>query len=159
MACGGDARCTVHITSHIPLLGQKRRPRVYADPHLDRAGGEHLGDLPGGRNRSRRGREAEEERVPLRIDLDAVVAGAGRSDQATMLGQCFRIPLGAELVEQPRRALNVGEEEGDRSRREITPHNGIMRQSEADVPEPSGLREARLPQTGPLTHSQCRNDA
>ena len=39
-----------------------------------------------------------------------------------MLGQRFGVGVGAELVEQPRRALDVGEEERDRAGREVGAH-------------------------------------
>ena len=39
-----------------------------------------------------------------------------------MLGERVRVRLGAELVQQLRRALDVGEEEGDGAGGEIAPH-------------------------------------
>ena len=70
----GDAGGEVDVVADVALLGQQRRPRVQADPHLDRAGGERLGHRRRRRDRARRGREREEERVALRVHLDAAVA-------------------------------------------------------------------------------------
>ena len=67
----------------------------------------------GRRERPGRRREGEEEGVALRVDLDAAVASARLADDAAVLGERLRVGLGAELVQQPRRALDVGEEEGD----------------------------------------------
>ena len=74
------------------------------------------------RERPWRGREGEEEGVALRVDLDAALGGAGLPDHAPVLGERLRVPLGAELVQQPRRALDVGEEEGDGAGREVVSH-------------------------------------
>ena len=79
------------------------------------------------RERARRSRKGEEEGVALRIDLDPAVAAARLADQAPVLGERLRVRIGAELVEQPRRALNVGEEEGDGARRKSRSHAGIIR--------------------------------
>jgi len=43
-----------------------------------------------------------------------------------MFGKCMRIVLDAELVQQLRRALHVGEEEGHGSRGEIAPHGCMI---------------------------------
>ena len=50
-----------------------------------------------------------------------MAAQASRID-APVLGERVGVPLGAELVQELRRALDVGEEEGDRARGEIAPH-------------------------------------
>ena len=62
--------------------------------------------------------------------------GAERVAQnASVLGEDVAVALGAELVQQLRRTLDVGEEEGDGAGREIGPHGGIMRQRSGDVTE------------------------
>jgi hypothetical protein len=45
-----------------------------------------------------------------------------------VLGQRLRVRLGAELVEQLRRALDVGEHEGHGAGREIRSHGAMMRE-------------------------------
>jgi hypothetical protein len=92
-----------------------------ADADADRAGCESIADLGSGSERVGGLPEGNEESIPLRVDLDPAVAEERISQRPAMLGQhlCIRV---AELVEQPRRALDVGEEEGDRPGRELT-HN------------------------------------
>ena len=72
--------------------------------------------------RSRRRREGEEEGVALRVHLDPALGGARLPDHAPVLGERLRVALGAELVQQPRRALDVGEEEGDGAGGEVVSH-------------------------------------
>jgi hypothetical protein len=72
--------------------------------------------LRGRRRCVHRARESDEERVALRIDLDAAVAGEGSAQDAAMLRQHLGIVL-AELVQQPGRPLDIREEEGDGARR------------------------------------------
>jgi hypothetical protein len=44
------------------------------------------------------------------------------AQQPAVLRQCLRVGVRAELVQQPRRALDVREEKGDRAGRERWPH-------------------------------------
>jgi len=50
----------------------------------------------------------------------------GSAQEAPMLSEHLRIAI-AELLEQPRRALDVGEEERDRATRKL-PHGQMIRQ-------------------------------
>ena len=75
--------------------------------------------LLGRRDRARGRREGDEERVALGVDLDAAVARAGLADHTPMLGQRFGVSLGSKLVQELRRALDVGEEERDGAGREV----------------------------------------
>ncbi len=43
-----------------------------------------------------------------------------------MLGERLGVGLGPQFVQELRRALDVGEEEGDGSGREVAPHRSIM---------------------------------
>ena len=113
VAGGGDARGEVDVVADVALLGDERRARVQADPHLDRARRERLGHRRGRGERPGARREGEEEGVALRVDLDPALGGARLADHAAVLGERLRVRLGAELVQQLRRALDVGEEEGD----------------------------------------------
>jgi hypothetical protein len=74
--------------------------------------------LAGRRERIPRPRERDEERVALGVDLDPAVPPEGLAERASMLGQRIRVGI-AELVQQPRRALDVGKEEGDGAGREL----------------------------------------
>ena len=118
----GDPGRSVHIEADIPLLAQVRRPRVDANPHPDRAGGELFHRLRSGPHCPRSCGERDEERVSLRIDLCSAVSTERLAQDAAMLRERMRVPIRAQLVQQPRRALHVSEEEGDRSRREIARH-------------------------------------
>ena len=129
----GDPRGAVHVLSDVALVGEQGRPGVQADPHLDRPGASAAVSLGRGRERTRRGREGDEEGVALGVDLDPAVARAGLAHHPPVLGQRLRVGLGAELVQEPRRALDVGEEEGDGAGREIAPQGIIMRQSKVYV--------------------------
>ena len=70
----GDAGGAVDVAADIALVGEKRCPCVQTDPHADRSGGERLGQPARRGERARRGRKGEEERIALRVHLDAVVA-------------------------------------------------------------------------------------
>ena len=48
----------------------------------------------------RRGREGDEERGTLGIDFDPAVARERVAQDAVLLSQRFRVPLGAQLVQQ-----------------------------------------------------------
>jgi hypothetical protein len=67
-------------------------------------------------------REGDEERVSLRVHLDPAVRGERGSQQAAMVGQRIGVRSRSEGVQEPRRALDVGEEERDRASGQIRPH-------------------------------------
>jgi hypothetical protein len=106
----------VHVESDIALLRDLRLAGVETHPHRK---GELLlclscrGDRRSGR------REGDEEGISLRVDLDAAVASEGLAQHAPVLGEGVRVRL-AELRQQPRRALDVREEEGDCAGRQVT---------------------------------------
>ena len=120
--CRGDPRGAMHVPADVALFGQKRCPGVQADPHLDRPRGQLAGKRLGGRQRTRCRREGEEERIPLRVDLDAALRATCLANDAPVLGESIGVRLRAELVQQLRRSLDVGEEEGDGAGREIGSH-------------------------------------
>ena len=72
--------------------------------------------LDGCRNRIARAREDEEERVSLSVHLDAVGRCEGFAHDPSVRAQELRVCL-AEPLEELRRVLDVGEDEGDRSAR------------------------------------------
>ena len=85
--------------------------------HSDRAALE--GSLTGiGRcHRGGRGRERDEERVALGVDLDAAVGFELGAQHAPVLGKRLGVGVRTHRMEQPRRRLDVGEEERDRAAR------------------------------------------
>ena len=67
-------------------------------------------------------RQGIEERVTLRVDFDAAVAREGIAINRVDARPALGVGLGAELVEQLRRALDVGEEEGDGAGGKVVTH-------------------------------------
>jgi hypothetical protein len=51
--------------------------------------------------------------------VDAAAAGECRTQRPAVLDQSLCIPHGAELIQEPRRALDIGEEEGDCAVRQV----------------------------------------
>jgi hypothetical protein len=73
MADRRDPCTLVDIEADIPLLGQPRLTRMQTHPHPDRAARERALSFLGSPYRIRSTTEGDEERVTLRIDLDAIV--------------------------------------------------------------------------------------
>jgi hypothetical protein len=93
----GDASPQVHVLADVALVRDGGGSRVDAHAHAHGPAGQRclsVGSSDGG---MRRGREREEERTALRVDLDAAVCRAGVSDQAPVLGESVRVALCAEL--------------------------------------------------------------
>ena len=117
---GADARGSHDVEPDIPLLVHGRLAGVQSDPHADV-------DLAGPRLRCvcalrldgrgdgvSRTREHEEEGVALRVDLDPVASRERVTDDPPVRGQHLAVVV-AEALEELRRVLDVGEDEGDRS--------------------------------------------
>jgi hypothetical protein len=100
----------VDVLANVPLARQQRRPGVNAHPHREP---EPVLRVAGSGKRARRRRKHDEERVALRVDLDTVLLLVRLAHDPAVLVERSGIPLSAELVQQPRRALDVGEEKGD----------------------------------------------
>src|SRR5205807_4091480 len=66
--------------------------------------------------------EGVEECVPLRVDLDAAVLGKSGPQEPAVLGQRLHITFLPQLFDQPRRALDVCEQQGDGAGRKIHTH-------------------------------------
>jgi hypothetical protein len=120
-ACG-DARRAVDVSADIALVGEQRRSRMDAHPDANGTGGELFTRGRRGRQRAWCRWEGDEEGVALRVDLDPALRGDRVADHAPVLCQRLRVRLGAELVQQLRRALHVREEEAHRSPRKIRSH-------------------------------------
>ncbi len=111
------------IEPEVPLLADRGLTGVQPHPHphggavgplvcLERALGRD-----GGANGIAGASERVEERVALRVDLRAAVRGERLADDPPVIARHVgvRVP---ELLEQPGRALDVGEHEGDGSGRQ-----------------------------------------
>ena len=116
---GGDPRRQMDVLADIALPADVRAPGVQAHAHADRTGGQRLLALAGGLDRLGRGRERIEERVPLRVDLHAAVARERLPQQPPVVGERLLIRLRAQLVQQARGPLDVGEEQGDAAGRKL----------------------------------------
>jgi hypothetical protein len=126
-----NASRAVDVDADVSLVGDERLARVEPNAHADRAGLER--SLPvGSRSKCIRGpREGDEERISLRIDLDAAMPAEAFAQRLPMLAE--RIGVGiAELVQKPSRALDVGEEKGDCAGGQLG-HTVMMRRLEAKV--------------------------
>ena len=134
MAGGGDPGRAVDVAADVALLGEERRAGVHADRAPGSGPDASARRCGGCRERGGRGREGEEEGVALRVDLDPALGGARVADHAAVLGERLRVGLGAELVQELRRALDVGEEEGDGAGRKVVAHGVIIRRTRASRP-------------------------
>ena len=114
----------VDVDADVSLGGQRRCPGVQSHPDPDRAGLERLLPGLGGGDRAGRGREGDEERVALRVDLDAVVCGERFPKDAAVLCESLGVRVRPERVQQARRTLDVREEERDGAARELCAHRG-----------------------------------
>jgi hypothetical protein len=65
-------------------------------------------------------REGDEEGVALCVDLNAVVLGERFSQRGSVLGEKVGVP-GTVFLEEPGRALDVREKEGDGAGRKLGP--------------------------------------
>jgi hypothetical protein len=133
---------------------------VHADPHLHRPGGKGVSAVSGRRERLDRIGERIQEGVPLRVDLDSLVSREGLTQQTAMLGERVDVALLAQLLDQPRRPFDVGEEEGDGSarkrahvlimRREIATFNPSLREADGPGRSRTSARGFEVPRRGLL---------
>ena len=113
-----------------------------ADP--DRAAVESAHRLADGRDRGLGGGESVEERVALVVDLIPVEACARVAHDPPVLRERLPIPVDTELLEQPRRALDVGEHQRHRPRR--LNHRSHERDCRASAPATQQQTELRSQQ-------------
>ena len=131
MPGGGDARCTVDVDPDVALFGHDGLARVKPHADADRPVAKRRLPVRGGCDRVGGARECDEERVALRVDLDAAVPCERVPQRTTVLAQQLRVVL-AVLVEQPRRALDVREEERHGSAGEVA-HAPMIQRERAQV--------------------------
>ena len=112
-----NARAAVDVHSHVSLAGHRRRAGMQPHPHPDRAALEGSLARIGRGDRAGRGRERDEERVALGVDLDAVVGFERSAQHAPVLRERLGVGVRTDRMEQTRRRLDVGEEERDRAAR------------------------------------------
>ncbi len=124
---GRDPRRAVDVDPDVALVRRLWLTGVDSDAHADGAALERVARVGGRRHCVRCAREGNEERVALRVDLDAVVSRERFSQGAAVLREEIRVARSV-LLEEPRRALDVGEEEGDGAGRKLGPgHDRAVR--------------------------------
>ena len=139
-----DPSSAVDVVSDVALVGDERRPGVEAHADVDRAGRQRLGECCCCSESTGRRGEGEEEGISLGVDLDPALCRARLPDDAAVLGERFGVRFGAELVEEPRRALDVGEEECDRASRKVVSHEAIICRTRRGVQSRGSWREDRV---------------
>jgi hypothetical protein len=118
VACGADARASIDAHSDVSLTSDERLAGVDPHPHAD--GGAFGPELRSERTLRchrrahpvTRSRERDEECVALCVDLVTVKLLDRRTKQPGVCRENLVVPV-PELLQQPRRAFDVTEEEGD----------------------------------------------
>ena len=118
---GGDTRALVHVEPDVTLVRQPRLARVQPHAHANRPAGKCALAVRSGGDGVRRAGEGDEKRITLRVDLDALVVGKRRAESPPMLVQRLPVVV-AELMQQPRRALHVREQQSHDTARETAHH-------------------------------------
>jgi len=118
---GRDAGGAVDVDPDVAFRGQVRLARMEPHPDLDRAAGQRPLGVYGRPDGVGGPSEGDEEGIALGIDLDPAVSGDGPADDPTMLRQSLVVGV-AEIAQQPRRTLDVGEQEGDHTGRQQADH-------------------------------------
>jgi hypothetical protein len=111
----------VHVDSDVSLVRQPRLTRMQSHANPDRAVRERALAVRGGGDRIGSSAEGDEERVTLRVHLDAVVIGERRPESPPMLVQRLLITV-AELMQQSRRALDIRKQQRHYAGWEISRH-------------------------------------
>jgi ABC-type transport system substrate-binding protein len=124
VASGADSCRPVHRKAGVAAVGHHRLPGMDAHPYLDlhsvrpAVGQNRALTLDRGTHRFASADESDEERIALRINLVAAVIQKGSAEQLLVLGEDLT-PLLPQLLDETRRALDVREQEGDRSPRQL----------------------------------------
>src|SRR5205823_4559177 len=119
VAGGRDARGPDHVEAEVALLADVRLAGVQPHPHaqLLTAGpfvvAQRALRLDRRRHRVAGARERVEERVALRVDLRPAVRAERLAHDAPVVVRHAAVPVVAELLQEPRRPLDVGEDERD----------------------------------------------
>jgi hypothetical protein len=117
MAGRADPRRAMHVQTDVIILTDLRLAGVDAHPHANvdalrpTLGRQRPLRADRSGDRVARPHERDEERVTLSVDLPAVVLVERRAQQALMLAKHRRVAA-AQPRQQPRRTLDVAEQEG-----------------------------------------------
>ncbi len=133
-AVGGraDPRRTMHIQTHVVVPAEHGFAAVQTHPHAHpptvRPGLSRQDALRVGRAEHGRacGRERGEDRIAGGGHRDATMRGDGSPNDLVVALQDVRVPP-VEVQQEPRRALDVGDEEGDNSSRQAPRVSDVRR--------------------------------
>jgi hypothetical protein len=108
----------MHVEPGVEIVVDHRLTRVDPDPDPDRLAlplvlGERLLTLRGRRHPLPRERKREEERVALHLHLDTAVVPEDLAQQSPVLRERANVRVTAQLLKQPRRSLDVREDQRD----------------------------------------------
>ena len=115
----------MHVEPDVAFVGAKRLPRMQPHPHPHRAGCKRVLRVAGGRHCIGGTPECDEEGIALGVDLDPLMPPPRLPQRTAVLGKHLCITV-AQLPEQPRRPLDVGEEERHRPGRKLALHPAIL---------------------------------
>ena len=160
VAAGGDTGSLVHVDADVVVAAELALTRVQTDPDPD--GGSVVprmrreptlnGDGRSDRRRCRR--ERHEERVTFGADLDPAVLGDRGPHDGGVLVQHAQEPVASEVLQQSRRALDVGEQEGHRAGGQVVhPLNSTPAQRDVLSAQPAIAVASTNGYTGPLPAS------
>src|SRR5439155_20652238 len=121
----------MYVHADVPLVGDDRFTCVHTHANTDGADGEGIAPFSRSGKRVRGSCEGDEERVPLRVHLNAAVPVETLTQRSTVIREHARVGV-AELVQQARRSLDVREEKGDCPGGQLGP-TGMIRRLEAKV--------------------------
>jgi hypothetical protein len=109
VSAGGNSGRAVDIDADVVTVDDKRRAGMQADAEPQPPVAERLGYGPGGGEGADSGRVGDHEGVALGAYLDAALSDDRITDDAAVLAEGARVLLGAEPLQQLRRALDVAE--------------------------------------------------
>jgi hypothetical protein len=118
----GHSRAAMDVDPDVALRSHVGGARVQAHPHGERPRRER--PLPGcrGADGSGGGREGDEERVPLGVDLHTALGGERSSEDAAVLGERLGVGVGPELAQEAGGPLDIGEQERHRPGGQVPRH-------------------------------------
>ena len=153
---GLDASGAMDGKARIPAVDGRGLAGVDPDPDFYRGGvrpgvaGERTLRFHRAQHGLVRASKRVEESIALGVDLVAAVGGEGLPQEPLVLGQNLR-PAPTQLPDELRRALDVGEQEGDGARRKLA-HALIIRQRDA------GFKLRRAPRFAACCPLRCPHE-
>ena len=123
----------VYLEPHIAGLADGHLARVHTHPNSQPELGQRHLRLTRRRQRVGGIGKCDEERISSRIHLDAAVRRPGHPRHPMVPRQQFPICRRTEVVQQPRRALDIGEHKRHRPSREVLPHSGSFHPTQNHV--------------------------